>query len=33
MWQEGIESGPSVEGAPVFERLRDKYQRMAASRK
>lgn len=33
LWQEGIESGPSVEAAPVFERLRGKYQRMAAEKK
>jgi len=33
LWQEGIGSGPSVEAAPVFERLRGKYRRMAAEKK
>ena len=28
LWDEGIASGPSVEGPPVMERLRDKYAAM-----
>jgi antitoxin ParD1/3/4 len=33
LWREGIESWPSIEAAPVFDRLREKYRRMAVDRK
>jgi antitoxin ParD1/3/4 len=29
LWREGMESGDAVEAAPVFERLQDKFRRMA----
>lgn len=33
LWREGVESGPPVESAPVFERLRRKYRRVAPAEK
>lgn len=32
LWNEGIDSGPSIEAEPVFRRLRDKYARQAATK-